>query len=385
MGGWGGFQTNSKFSALLGQPQFPPASSMGFELYDALHVPRDATTDQIKRAYRKLALKHHPDKNDGDDATFKRISHAHEVLSDTTKRAVYDLTGQDTPADQPPADFTDLFQHVFHAAAGQQPPRKQDNVDVQLSPLEVLRGGVKHVRIELLCPCSICAATGVQDPTTDVIACIQCGGTGSMTHEPAFGLRISTRCCGCAGRGRTVRTGGHCKRCAGEKTVYHVSDFKLNVSPGVPDGFQHRIEGAGGYDVASGRSNDLLIIFRRGSHADQKYVGEIDVHVTVRITLEELLGGFVKSIDAFKGPDTAFPLVSTGYFDPTSTTVRVQGKGVPVHRSPDGARGDLVISFHVEYPKDAQRVRRFTEAFAKMWRMAPATEAAEGAVAVQPN
>jgi molecular chaperone DnaJ len=244
------------------------------ELYEVLEVEQSASADAIKRAYRRLALKHHPDKNDGDDATFKRITHAHEVLADPGARALYDLGGHRDGNHGCPHD-------------------DEDQVEITLSPDEVRRGGVKRVELELLRACEACGATGATGG--ELLTCLHCGGDG---------------CRSCAGRGAIPRPGRECKSCRGERQAYLPRAFSVRVPSGVKDGHRHVLAGKGGYDAKTGKHKDLVLLFSC----------QCEEHITVSLTLTELLCGFTREMGE------GITLVSSGYFDPVNTKVSVSGR-----------------------------------------------------------
>lgn len=241
------------------------------ELYDALEVDQGASADAIKRAYRRLALQHHPDKNDGDDAAFKRISRAHEVLADPGARALYDLG---------------------HREGVQR--HHDDEVEITLTPDEVRRGGVKRVELELLRACEACGARGAAG---ELLTCLHCAGDG---------------CRSCAGLGAIPRPGRECRRCSGERYAYQPRAFRVRFPAGVEDGHRHALPGKGGHDAGAGRNRDLVLVFRL---MDKEVVRVVDV------TLTELLCGFTRQMDGFE-------LTSSGYFDPIATHVRVPDRGL---------------------------------------------------------
>lgn len=327
---------------------------MADDPYRVLGLTSDASGDAIKRAYRKLAMEHHPDKNPGDQAseeTFKRVSEAYGILSDPDKRRTYDLYGTSNGEASLDDLLTQMFAGSFVFMDRQEQPSSTvhehppDSVDVELSLVEVVHGTTKRVEFELLQACDGCGGTGAKAPS-DVVPCASCGGRGVLIR--AFGPLVQHTTCGdCAGRGRRIKdVERRCARCQGGRTQYIPRTFELKIPAGVPNGYEMTLAGQGAYDDARGACRDISFRFRHV--AEPPYTVDdngLDVRMRLSVSLDELLGGFSKVVEALGEP---LVVHSCGYFDPTATHPRLTGGGlldVSTQR-----RGDLSVSFDVVYP-----------------------------------
>jgi molecular chaperone DnaJ len=330
--------------------------------YATLDVGRDATQDDIKRAYKRLAMKHHPDKNKGckdAEEEFKKITTAYDVLSDTDKRSNYDRFGTvDAQQQQTPhhdffraADAFEAFfgNHMHHSA---KPDAKPDRIAVTLAASEVLRGARKRVEFEVLQRCEPCRGSGAHDPST-VVKCLACGGTG-MNIATMGPIVIHQGTCGsCAGRGSVVR-GRKCDACKGERTKYGKRSIDVVIPPGIQDGLTRVLEGQGSYDPRADATRDLHLTFSWSPHAPGAPPTSVDrdsgdAVVEVRITLAELLGGFDRELMMFGCEPLR--LSCRRYFDPDKETLLVPKRGMPV-AAKGGARGELKIKFKVSFEID---------------------------------
>ncbi|HEY2072591.1 MAG TPA: DnaJ domain-containing protein, partial [Gaiellaceae bacterium] len=229
-------------------------------LYDTLEVKKGASDDEIKKAYRKLARKYHPDTNGGDkdaEERFKEVQTAYDVLSDSEKRKQYDRSGS-TNGRMPPTgggptvdfgniDFGDLFGDIFGARqqrtrATRQPVRGSDvEAEVHLSFEDSLRGAEAKVPVEMMTACHECGGTGARPGTAPVI-CPECNGRG-VTSENQGLFAFSQPCPRCRGNGTVIEQ--PCPNCKGSGRERRIKTYTVKIKPGVKDGTRIKLKGKG--------------------------------------------------------------------------------------------------------------------------------------------
>lgn len=350
------------------------------DLYELLGVPKTATHDEVKKAYKKLAIKLHPDKNTGDDkaekeAQFVAISEAYAVLSDPDKRKRYDMHG--TYDESPQADLSKMFNDMFFNMAGpgffmnphgphmQQNPAHhpaQDTIEIKVTIDEVWKGASKKVDFDILDKCDVCNGIGVKDPN-DIIKCMNCGGAGNLSQQVGP-FMMQQMCPSCGGHGKEIKQGKHCGGCKGSKVAYFNRAFDLRIPQGVPNRHRYRMENKGSYDLNSGRNNDLILIFVHD--VDPRY--KIDyqknaVHIEENLNIDELLCGFSKTISVYGEP---LHIYSNHYFNPTNE-VRIENKGLPVFKKKE--YGDLFIKFNILHPEESEsKLVKYHNVFVTMFK-----------------
>jgi molecular chaperone DnaJ len=346
---------------------------MATDYYAALGVSREATAEEIKRAYRKLARQHHPDANQQDpDAAerFKEITRAYEVLSDPDKRQRYDMFGDERAGAGAAgfADFggiSDLFQTFFGggftgAGARRGPARGADILaEVVLTLEEAAAGAEREVTLDTLVECEMCAGSGAS-PGTYPSRCRECGGTGEVrtARRTMLGNVITaTPCPVCNGTGE--RIDDPCKRCSGQGRVRVSDTLTVGIPAGVDDGAQLRVTGRGQAGARGGRSGDLYVSIRVTPHPVFRRAGEdLGCEVAVPMTIAAL-GGEIE-VPTLEDPETIDIAPGTQ----SGEVVRLKGRGMPrVERS---GRGELVVLLKVDTPTDldpeqAELLRRLAE------------------------
>jgi molecular chaperone DnaJ len=330
------------------------------ELYDALGVSPEADQEEIRRAYKKMALKYHPDKNPEDPDKFKDITHAYAILSDDEKRAVYDASGRHDggPSVEGPSFhnlFTEIFSDLpfgFFSFPQQQQHTinvRPDEIEITMSISEVYHGTVKHVEYEALELCSQCHGSCAAS-MSDVWTCVTCNGSGQVQNNPLPFVVTVEGCQSCGGRGRVVKR--PCVRCNGEGTVYAKRAFEIRLPRGLSDGHIHTLPGKGSYDVGAKCARDMVLRFNYDFTEDGVTVdGHRNVHMTIGVGLEDVLCGFKRVLSLY---GKSLSIVAPHYFDPTKTTM-VPGWGLPDGKGSSYA--DLHITFNVIYPNDDRCVR----------------------------
>ncbi len=329
------------------------------DYYEVLGVSRDASEEEIRRAYRRLVRQYHPDVNKAPDAAdrFREIKEAYDVLSDPEKRAMYDRYGHVDERmsagfeDFGGFGFEDLFEELFgfgtraRAAARRAPVRGQDlSVDVVLSFEEAAFGVQKEIEVPRWETCDVCRGTGAA-PGTTPIRCPQCGGSGEVRHarrSTFFGSFVSVMTCPrCEGLGEVVTS--PCPECRGRKKVHRVRRLTVEIPAGVDDGTRIRLTGEGDTGERGGPPGNLYVNVHVRPHEYFERHGD-DVYLEVPLNIAQAALGDEIEIPTLEGPERI--RVPRGV--QTGQTIRLRGRGIP-HLRREG-RGDLIIRFYVVTP-----------------------------------
>ncbi len=329
---------------------------MHTDYYELLGVSHSATTEEIKKAYRQLALKYHPDRNPGDreaEERFKEISNAYQVLSDSEKRHLYDRFGPEGPSRAGFSGFTnvqdifssfgDLFGDIFGFGGFGRTRRARGadlEVDLVLTFLEAAEGCHKEVVVTRRVPCRTCKGSGAA-PGTSHSRCPTCRGKGQVVHSQGF-FMISTTCPDCHGEG-TINT-SPCSDCNGSGLRQSEDRLQVTVPAGVEDGQTLRLVGKGELSPDGGSAGNLYVHLH--VEADERLHREgADLFVDVYLSFPlAALGGKVM-VPLLKGEKeiTVEPGIQPG------DVMVLRGSGVP--RLDGYGRGDLVIRFQVQVPQ----------------------------------
>jgi molecular chaperone DnaJ len=326
------------------------------DYYEVLGVERNADPAELKRAYRKLAMELHPDRNPGDkesEARFKEASEAYQVLSDPDKRARYDRFGHAGPSagfgggfhdvGDVFSAFSDIFGDIFGGArpgGGRGPARGADiEVRMSLTLAEAFTGVSKDVKILRRAPCTQCGGTGAAAGTTPE-TCQHCGGRGQVMHSQGF-LMISTTCPVCRGEGRVVRK--PCDKCDGTGLDHEEEVLQVNVPAGVEDGSTLRVVGRGEAAPQGGRHGNLYVILR--VQADERFERDgADLHAEVPVSFPQLALGDTVGVPTLDGEGALDIPPGT---QPGETVV-LRGRGMP--RLDGRGRGDIVAHVKLVVP-----------------------------------
>ncbi len=348
----------------------PPRAQLDY--YEILTVPKNASEQEIKSAYRKLALKYHPDRNPGNkeaEERFKEAAQAYSVLGDPEKRRRYDayghagLTGGAAGFD--PSVFTDFadilgdlfgFGDLFRRRRGG-PRRGADlRYNLELTFEEAAFGAETHVQITKAATCRTCSGSG-SAPGTTPTPCSSCGGAGQVSFQQGF-FSVARTCGRCHGTGKIITS--HCKECRGEGQVPVERKLQIKIPPGVDTGSQLRIAGEGEPGAAGGPPGDLYVVIRVQEHPFFRREGtslfcEVPISIVqaalgATLELPTLDGGRVK-VDVPEGTQHG-------------TVFRVRGQGIPNLGS--RGRGDLHVGVRLVVPtKLTAESRRLLEQLGK--------------------
>ncbi|MGA9211023.1 MAG: J domain-containing protein [Terriglobales bacterium] len=387
------------------------------DYYAALGVKKNASTEEIRKAFRKLARKHHPDVNPGDKSAeekFKQISEANDVLSDPKKRKIYDQVGfysdnidpataeayargggagfgaggfgvggqgagrgQEVPFDFGGFDFSDaggaaggrksgsfrdIFSGIFSGGghggfspeAEQPEPGTDLEYQVNVGFWDAIKGTVMRLNIARRDVCSNCHGRGFIEHAG---TCPECGGKGQIT-QTANRMKFNMPCPRCHGTGKNVSV---CNVCGGEGTVDRTEPLEVRIKAGTRDGQRIRIAGKGNAGTMGAPAGDLYIIVRAGEHPVFRREGD-DIQVTVPITVTEAALGAKIEVPTIDGRS----LLRIPPGTQSGQKLRLRDKGVP-SATHEGARGDEIVKVKIiaPFPKD-ERSREILREFAKL-------------------
>ncbi|HWK35047.1 molecular chaperone DnaJ [Sphingomonas sp.] len=342
------------------------------DYYELLEVERTADDATLKSAYRKLAIRYHPDKNAGckdSEARFKAVNEAYDCLKDPQKRAAYDRFGHAAFRNGgggggagPGADFagfSDIFESVFGEFMGgnraRQPRRGADlRYDMEITLEDAFNGKATEITIDVSASCDHCSGSGAA-PGTGSRACATCQGVGKVRAQQGP-IVFERTCPGCNGAGQVISN--PCNRCRGDGRVEKTRTLAVNVPPGVDDGTRIRLQGEGEAGPRGAPAGDLYIFLHIREHAIFAREGTtLYARAPISFTTAALGG----TID-IPGPDgETYPIrIQPG--TQSGRELRQRGAGMPVLQG--RGRGDLVIRIEVEMPtKLSARQRELLEAF----------------------
>jgi len=343
---------------------------MAKDYYSTLGVDKRASTEDIKRAFRKLAQKHHPDKG-GDEARFKEITEAYAILADEKRRREYDNYGQAFSGSGPSTssggnpfggpgfdfsqfqqgfgnggvefDFGDIFGDIFGARnARSRTPRGRDiSIDLEVPFKDAIFGTKRSVLIAKVASCDICQGTGAK-PGTELDTCKTCNGSGRIheTRRSILGEFSSQRVCEtCEGSGKVPKE--KCAECKGHGVRRREVEIHITIPTGIDDGEMIRLTGQG-EAMKAGVAGDLYVKLHVLPHQTFHREGA-NLVMTLPVKLTDALLGTEVSIETLEGKTLEVKIPA---MKKAEELLRVRGKGVPV----DSARGDLIIRLEVALP-----------------------------------
>lgn len=325
------------------------------KLYDILGVPPSATDSELKKAYRKLALKFHPDKNSGAEAEdkFKEISAAYEVLGDAKKRSTYDEGGMEALKEGsggPRSSARDVFDMFF--GGGRRANREKRTRDM-VHPLRVAlddmyNGKTAKLAVQKNVICTDCRGKGGKDGA--VKKCVGCGGSGIQIQVqrlgPSFVQQFQTQCDMCNGRGETINDKDRCKKCMGNKVTRERKILEVHVDKGRKDGDKIMFTGESN-EEPDHETGDIIIVLDEQPHEVYKRKGS-DLLINMHIELSEALCGFRRVIKTLDSRELVITSHAGDVIKHGDMKV-ILGEGMPQHRNPF-EKGRLIICFNVQFP-----------------------------------
>ncbi len=343
------------------------------DYYQVLGINKNATSDEIKKAYRKQALKFHPDKNPGDksaEAKFKEVSEAYEVLSDENKKRVYDQYGEEglkgagmggmgaggfATMEEALKTFMGAFGSMgggggsifetffgFDSSTDERELRKGSSkkVNITISFEEAITGVDKEIAITNYITCSICSGTGAKS-SRDIKTCPTCRGSGQLFQTRGF-FSMSTTCSNCSGEGKIITN--PCIECQGLGRVRQKQKVKIHIPAGVDNNMRLKMTGYGDAGEAGSATGDLYVFINVKSHEDFQRDGD-DVYINIPITFTEASLGCKKEIPTPTGQTYRITIPEGTQ---NNKIFRIKGLGFPnVHGS---GKGDFLVNINVETP-----------------------------------
>ena len=345
------------------------------DYYEVLGVTRTCTEVELKTAFRKLAMQHHPDRNPGDkdcEHRFKELNEAYDVLKDGDKRAAYDrfghaafehggMGGPGFGADFG-STFADIFEGIFGMASargrGSGRERGSDlRYNMEISLDEAFTGKTAQIRIPTSVTCEACSGSGAKAGTKPK-PCSTCGGAGKIRHAQGF-FTLERTCPTCHGRGQVIDD--PCKVCGGGGRVTRERTLSVNIPTGVEDGTRIRLAGEGEAGVRGGPPGDLYIFLEVAPHEFFQRDGA-DLHCRVPVSMSSAALGGEFEVPAIDGSKVR---VKVPAGTQTGRRFRLPGKGMPVLRAKQ--TGDMYVQVAVETPQNlTKRQRELLAEFEKL-------------------
>lgn len=331
------------------------------DYYDVLGLKREASQQEIKKAFRTLAMKYHPDKNQGDkdaEAKFKEVAEAYDALGDEQKRQTYDRFGHEglrgagmnsgfQNSDEVFTHFADIFGDLFGFGGGRgggpRGPRRGADLEYPLSLdfLEAVKGCEREIELPKQAHCTACTGSGAK-PGSQPVPCPTCRGQGEVVQQAMLGMRIRTTCPHCQGRGKVIKDA--CADCRGTGRTRTSEKLRVTVPAGVDDGMQLRLSGKGELGEPGGAAGDLYVTLRVREHDRFSRDGQ---NVLVRQPIPYViaaLGGEI-TVPTVEGDEQMTVEPGT----PSGKVLTLRGKGITaVHGR---GKGDQLVQLVVDVPK----------------------------------
>lgn len=342
------------------------------DYYEILGVSKSASTDEIKKAYRKVAMQYHPDRNPGDKAAeekFKEAAEAYEVLSDADKKAQYDRYGHAGVSGQARGGYggggmnmddifsqfgdifgDDLFGNIFGGGRGRQQQRSRGirgsnlRVKLKLNYEEIAKGVTKNIKVKKYVVCSTCSGSGAKDKGS-VQTCTSCNGSGQVrrVQNTFLGqMQTVTTCPTCNGEGTTVTA--KCGSCKGEGRVYGEETVSIDIPAGVQEGMQMNVSGKGNAGERGGMAGDLIILIEEEPHKELHREG-LNVAYELYLSFTDAVFGTQVEVPTIDG--RAKIKIPAG--TQSGKVFRLKGKGFPAVNSYE--KGDQLVHVNIWTPQ----------------------------------
>ncbi len=339
------------------------------DYYNILGIQKNATSEEIKKAFRKLAMQHHPDRNSGDksaEVKFKELNEAYEILKDDQKRAAYDRYGhsafehggmndarsgqssRSTHTNADFADFSDIFSSIFgsttsHTATKEHLRGNDLSYELEITLEEAFLGTKQNIKYKAASTCTTCKGSGSKSGKGTVV-CSGCKGTGRMRKQQGF-FAVELTCTMCGGSGSTLKD--PCETCYGEGRILKVRTVSVNIPAGIDTNNRVRITGEGEAGIRGGASGDLYVFTKIKPHPLFTREGA-NLHATIPVKMTTAaLGGQLE----IPGIDSTLIRVTIPQGAQNGMELRIRGKGMPsLKNSISHNLGDLLIKLHVETP-----------------------------------
>jgi molecular chaperone DnaJ len=339
------------------------------DFYEILGVQKNASADEIKKAYRKVAMQYHPDKNPGDKAAeekFKAAAEAYEILSNADKKQRYDQYGHAGVSGAAGGgggfggmrmedifeNFGDVFGESFFGGGGRSSGGRRGGnrgsnlrVKVKLNYEEILKGAHKTIKVKKYVRCETCAGAGARDKSS-VQNCSTCNGSGQVrrVQNTFLGqMQTVTTCPACNGDGTQILN--KCTPCKGEGRVYGEDTISLDIPAGVQEGMQLSVNGKGNAGERNGQSGDLLVVIEEEKHAELMREG-LNVLYELNLSFPDVVMGLEAEVPTITGKAKIKIPAGTQ----AGKILRLKGKGFPSINSYD--KGDQLINVNVWTPQN---------------------------------
>ena len=334
---------------------------MSNSYYDVLNINKDSSDSDIKKAYRKMAMKYHPDKNPNNkecEEKFKEISEAYGVLSDSNKRKNYDLYGKEGMQSDmsSPFDIFNNFDNFSNIFNNQQKKTiiKEKVIDIELKDLYTGKKEIFINQIKIKCPS--CGGIGCKNKS-DIVICNLCSGCGKIKQIKKMGpmiQQIIQKCYQCNGKGKSINKENICKTCNGSKTILQSSQIDFYIKPGSFSGEKTLLRGKGDWDLELEDTGDLLIIINEiKSLSDFTREGENLIYLK-RISLVDSLCGCEFLI---KQLDNRILKVKTSEIIRYKDVMCIENEGMKI-KDDMNTYGDMIIKFKIDYPEELSEKRK---------------------------
>jgi len=341
--------------------------------YDLLGVKPNCSQDDLKKAYRKLALKYHPDKNPNEGERFKAISQAYEVLSNEEKRRLYDMGGEKAIKEggagggSSPMDIFDMFFNMSGGRGrGREGPRRGKDMHFALAVTleELYNGSTRKLKVSRKELCENCKGSGTKTPGVGPETCTSCRGSGMTVRIERLGnsfvQQIQTMCPECSGAGEKIAAKDRCKNCDGAKTIKNSKVLEVHIDKGMNDGQKICFSGEADQDP-SYEAGDIIVVLEQKEHELYKRINTTNLMLNLKITLTEALCGFQKAVTTLDNR-TLLITVWPGEVVKHGTIKYVVAEGMPTYKNPF-EKGKLIVQFSVEFPEklDAALIPKLEE------------------------